>query len=218
MDIASCIAVVHYFSDFITFRVTVDTTFDEFKEIVCAQWKQFTPLGISFFHRESGKDLPVDCTFSLQALTSLTHTKKQTSFDLYLHNVKHVASSSSRASSSVTCDSTESVRYSEVVTNFLENGKLPRKTLLSDGWTSALGKTGHVFVGGIKQVRDAFTKYRLRSGFVMTVTHNEPSRFTAKCQDENCLWHFHAAALDDDFLIFQVKKFISEHTCGVGGM
>ncbi|MCL7044899.1 hypothetical protein MKW94_000408, partial [Papaver nudicaule] len=41
----------------------------------------------------------------------------------------------------------------------------------------------------------AFTKYRLRSSFVMTVTHNEPARFTAK-----------------------FKKFISEHTCGVGGM
>ncbi|RZC88523.1 hypothetical protein C5167_016387 [Papaver somniferum] len=111
MDVVSFIVVVRYFSDFITTLVDVETTLDELKVEVCKRWLQFTPLGICFFFREGGKDLPIDCDYLLQALTSLTHSKKKTSFDIFLENVTDVASSSSsrEASSIYNGSSTSSI-------------------------------------------------------------------------------------------------------------
>lgn len=203
----SCIAVVRYFSDFITLRVNTDIKLDEFKEQVCKEWKQYTPLGITFFFRESGKDFPLDCDFSLQALISITNSKQKTSVDIFLQNVPRVASSSSsRADSSISngSSSTSSSTNNLTVAMYLEDKSKPAKPLLSDGWPKVLGDIGHVFVEGVKQVRVAFTKYRLRTGFQMIVTHNERSRFTAKCADEKCGWKFHAASIDERNEMFQV--------------
>lgn len=216
----SCIAVVRYFSDFITLRVNTDIKLDEFKEQVCKEWKQYTPLGITFFFRESEKDFPLDCDFSLQALISITNSKQKTSVDIFLQNVPRVASSSSsRAYSSISngSSSTSSSTNNLTVAMYLEDKSKPAKPLLSDGWPKVLGDIGHVFVEGVKQVRVAFTKYRLRTGFQMIVTHNERSRFTAKCADEKCGWKFHAASIDERNEMFQVRSYNPEHICGAGG-
>ncbi|RZC84449.1 hypothetical protein C5167_047236, partial [Papaver somniferum] len=216
----SCIAVVRYFSDFITLRVNTDIKLDEFKEQVCKEWNQFTPLGITFFFRESGKDFPLDCDFSLQALISITNSKQKTSVDIFLQNVPRVASSSSsREDSSISngSSSTSSSTNNLTFAMYLEDKSKPAKPLLSDGWPKVLGDIGHVFVEGVKQVRVAFTKYRLRTGFQMIVTHNERSRFTAKCADEKCGWKFHAASIDERNEMFQVRSYNPEHICGAGG-
>ncbi|XP_026429039.1 uncharacterized protein LOC113325007 [Papaver somniferum] len=119
MAVSSSLAIVHYFSDFITTRVSIETTLDQFKAEVCRQLKQFTPLGISFFFREDGKDLPVDCDYSLRALASLTNNQKKASFDIFLQNVTHLASSSSsRAVSSISNGSSMSSRNNHVVGMF----------------------------------------------------------------------------------------------------
>ncbi|RZC46369.1 hypothetical protein C5167_039317, partial [Papaver somniferum] len=144
MAVVSCIAVVRYFADFITTRVGIETTLDEFKDQVCKQWKQFTPFGICFFFREA-------------------------------------SSSSSRSYSSTNNGSSTSSRNTQSVGMYLEDKSKPAKPLLSDGWPKVLGEIGHVFVKGVKEVGIACTKYRLRTGFNMVVTHNERSRFTAKC-------------------------------------
>ncbi|RZC52051.1 hypothetical protein C5167_020480, partial [Papaver somniferum] len=92
-----------------------------------------------------GKDLLIDCDYSLQALASLTNNKHKTSFDIYLQNVTHVASSSS--SRAVSCmsngSSTSSINNSSVGM-YLEDRSKPAKPLLSDGWTKVLGEIGHV--------------------------------------------------------------------------
>ncbi|KAI3882450.1 hypothetical protein MKW92_040433 [Papaver armeniacum] len=51
----------------------------------------------------------------------------------------------------------------------------------------------------------------------MIVTHNERSRFTAKCADEKCGWKFHAASIDERNEMFQVRSYNPEHICGAGG-
>ena len=204
----SCIAIVHYFSDFITMRVSTDIKLEEFKELVCKEWKHFTPLGITFFFRESGKDFPLDCDYSLQSLISITNSRQKTSVDVYLQFVRHAASSSSssRAESSISSGSSSlcSSRNNRTVAMYLEDKSKPAKPLLSDGWPMVLGEIGHIFVEGVRQVRDAFTKYRLRTGFEMIVTHNERSRFTAKCANGKCGWKFHAASIDERNEMFQV--------------
>ncbi|RZC70908.1 hypothetical protein C5167_034069 [Papaver somniferum] len=218
MAVVSCISVVRYFSDFITTRVDVEITLDEFKVKVCKQWQQFTPLGICFFFREGGKDLPVDCDYLLQALTTLAHSKKKTSFDIFLQNVTHVASSSSsRAVSSICNGSSMSSRNNCSVGMYLEDMSKSAKPLLSDGWPKVLGEIGHLFVEGVKQVRIAYTKYRLRTGFNMVLTHNECSRFTAKCGVKECGWKFLAASIDERNEIFMVIAYNPEHTYGASG-
>ncbi|RZC73218.1 hypothetical protein C5167_048693 [Papaver somniferum] len=218
MAVASSIVVVHYFSDFITTRVSIETTLDECKAEVFRKWKQFTPLGICFFFREGGKDLPVDCDYLLQALASITNNKKKTSSDIFLKNVTHVASSSrSREVSSVSNGSSTSSRNNYAVGMYLEDRRKPAKPSLSDAWPKVLGEIGHVFVEGVKEVRIAYTKYRFRTGFNMVVTYNERSRFTAKCALKECGWKFHAASIDDRNEMFQVRAYNPEHTCGAGG-
>ncbi|RZC73659.1 hypothetical protein C5167_049142 [Papaver somniferum] len=198
MAAVSCIVVVRYFSDFITTRVDVETTLDEFKVKACKHWQQFTPLGICFFFREGGKYLPVDCEYFLQALTSPAHSKKKTSVDIFLQNVTHVASpSSSRAVSSICNGSSTSSRNNCSVGMYLEDRSKPAKPLLSDGWLKVLGEIGHMFIEGFNQVRIAYAKNRLRTGFNMVVTHNERSRFTAKCVVKECGWKFLAASIDE---------------------
>ncbi|RZC55552.1 hypothetical protein C5167_014419 [Papaver somniferum] len=205
MDVVSCIVVVRYFSNFITIRVNVETKLDEFKEQVCKELKQFTPLGICFFFREGGKEFPVDCDSSFQSLASISHSKKKTSVDIFLQNVTHVASSSSSRAASFISDgsSTSSSRNNFSVAMYLEDKSKPAKPLLSDGWPKVLGEIGHVFVEGVKQVRIAYTKYRLRTGFNMVVTYNERSGFTAKCAVKECGWKFHAASIDERNEMFQ---------------
>ncbi|RZC56846.1 hypothetical protein C5167_015700, partial [Papaver somniferum] len=200
-------------------RVNTDIKLDEFKEQICKEWKQFTPLGICFFFREGGKDFPLDCDYSLQALISITNSKKKDSVDIFLQNVIHVgSSSSSRADSSISNgSSTSSSRNNRSVAMYLEDKSKPAKPLLSDGWPKIPGEIGHVFVEGVKQVRIAFTKYRLRTGFNIVVTHNERSRFTGKCAEERCGWKFHAASIDERNEMFQVRSYNPEHICGVGG-
>ncbi|RZC51630.1 hypothetical protein C5167_020059 [Papaver somniferum] len=162
----SCIVVVRYSSDFITLRVNTDIKLEEFKEQVCRELKQFTPLDSSISNGSS---------------------------------------------------STSSSRNNLTVAMYLEDKRKPAKPLLSDGWTKVLGEIGHVFVEGVTQVRVAFTKYLLRTGFQMIVTHNERSRFTAKCADEKCGWKFHAASIDERNEMFQVRSYNPEHICGAGG-
>ncbi|RZC58721.1 hypothetical protein C5167_006026, partial [Papaver somniferum] len=208
MAVPSSIVVVHYFSDFITTRVSIETTLDEFKAEVCRQWKQFTQLGIFFLLPRRREDLSVDCDYSFQALASLTNNKKNTSFDIFLQNVTHVASSSnSRAVSSISNGSSTSLGNNYAVGMYLEDWSKPAKPLLSDGWPKVLGEIGHVFLEGVKEVRIAYTKYRLRTGFNMVVTHNERSRFIAKCAVKECGWKFNAASIDDRNEMFQIGVF-----------
>ncbi|XP_026460335.1 uncharacterized protein LOC113361242 [Papaver somniferum] len=109
-----------------------------------------------------------------------------------------------------------SSRNNRTVAMYFEDKSKPAKPLLSDGWPKVLGEICHVLVEGVKQVRVAFTKYRLRTGFKMIVTHNERSRFTAKCEDEKCGWKFHAASIDERNEMFQVRSYNPEHICGTG--
>ncbi|RZC84337.1 hypothetical protein C5167_047125 [Papaver somniferum] len=150
MVVVSSIVVVRYFSDLITTRVNIETTLDDFKDEVCKQWKQFTPLYICFLFREGGKDLSVDCDYSIQVVASPTDSKKKTIFDIFLRNVTHVASSSrSRAISSISNGSSTSSRNNFSVGMYLEDRSKPAKPLLSDGWPKVLGEIGHVFVEGV---------------------------------------------------------------------
>ncbi|RZC56137.1 hypothetical protein C5167_014997 [Papaver somniferum] len=110
-----------------------------------------------------------------------------------------------------------SLRNNHAVGMYLEDRSKPTKPLLSDGWPKVLGEIGHVFVEGVKEVRIAYTKYRLRTGFNMVVTHNERSRFTAKCTVKECVWKFHTTSIDDRNEMFQVRAYNPEHTCGAGG-
>ncbi|XP_026410019.1 uncharacterized protein LOC113305134 [Papaver somniferum] len=166
-----------------------------------------------------GNEFPLDCYYSLQALISITNSKKKTSADIFLQNVTHVASSSSsREDSSIYNGfSTSSSRNNRTVAMYLEDKNKPTKPLLSDGWPKVIGEVSHVFVEGVKKVRIAFTKYLLRTGFNMVVTHNECSRFTSKCADSKCGWKFHAASIDERNKMFQARSYNPEHICGAGG-
>ncbi|KAI3990535.1 hypothetical protein MKX01_022835, partial [Papaver californicum] len=86
---------------------------------------------------------------------------------------------------------------------YLEDHSKRVKPLLSDSWPKVLGEVGHVFFDGIKEVRIAYTKYHIRTGFSMVVTHNGPSRFSAKCEVKEYGWKFHAASIDERNEMFQ---------------
>ncbi|XP_026396119.1 uncharacterized protein LOC113290750 [Papaver somniferum] len=113
-------------------RVNTDIKLDEFKEQVCKELKQFTPLGICFFFREGGKEFPLDCDYSLQALVSITNSKKKTSIDIFLQNVTYVASSSSsREDSSISNGSTSIDEKNEMFQAYNRREKV-YKTIYGD--------------------------------------------------------------------------------------
>ncbi|XP_026396246.1 uncharacterized protein LOC113290870 [Papaver somniferum] len=84
MAAVSCIVVVRYFEDFITTRVDVETTLDEFKDQFCKQWKQFTPFGICFFFQEASSS----SSRSSSSITngSSTSSRNTQSLGMYLED------------------------------------------------------------------------------------------------------------------------------------
>ncbi|XP_028060812.1 uncharacterized protein LOC114264399 [Camellia sinensis] len=89
--------------------------------------------------------------------------------------------------------------------------------LLSESWASCISNVGQCFEGEAGEFRKVLNKYAIECGFQFKFRKNDSVRITAVCmfnESRGCLWSVHARMMNVNGF-FYLKKWNSEHTCGV---
>ncbi|XP_026399059.1 uncharacterized protein LOC113294901 [Papaver somniferum] len=71
-------------------------------------------------------------------------------------------------------------------------------------------------MGGVKAVILAVDKYKMATGYKIIILKNDKTRFTAKCEENDCGWRIHFGPVNGDISRFVLKDFSVIHSCGVG--
>ncbi|XP_026459708.1 uncharacterized protein LOC113360414 [Papaver somniferum] len=111
---------------------------------------------------------------------------------------KQWSTSSSTANSCVT----ESPKFVKVVDHDADKAK----PLISEEWLYIFDKIGREFMGGVKAVRLVVDKYKMATGYKISILKNDKStRFIAKCQEVGCCWRIHFGPVNGDISRFVLK-------------
>ncbi|XP_026419564.1 uncharacterized protein LOC113315509 [Papaver somniferum] len=129
--------------------------------------------------------------------------------DIYL-NVDVIPKRTSRSNSGCSTSSGSSTANSCVS----ESPKLLRvvdhdadkdKPLIIDEWVYIFDKIGREFMGGVKTARIAVDKYKIATGHKIFILKTDKTRFTAKCEEDDCGWRIHFGPVNGDISRFVLK-------------
>ncbi|CAL5353027.1 unnamed protein product [Camellia sinensis] len=91
------------------------------------------------------------------------------------------------------------------------------KVFLSAPWANGIQHVGQSYQGGASEFRNVLRKYAVECGFLFKFVKNDSVRITAVCtmrESRGCMWLVHARVLNANGF-FYLRKWNSEHTCGV---
>ncbi|RZC88519.1 hypothetical protein C5167_016378 [Papaver somniferum] len=71
-------------------------------------------------------------------------------------------------------------------------------------------------MGGVKTVRLAVDKYKMATGYKIIILKNDKTRFTGKCEENDCGWRIHFGPVNGDISRFVLKDSNVIHSYGVG--
>ncbi|XP_026419418.1 uncharacterized protein LOC113315343 [Papaver somniferum] len=151
-------------------------------------------------------------TFRVNTSTNVDELKHFAYFYLNVDVIlKHTSRSNygcSTSSGSSTANScvTESPKLARVVDHDADKAK----PLICDEWIYIFDKVIREFIGGAKVVRLFVDKYKMATGYKIVIFKNDKTRFTAKCEENDCGWRIHFRPMSGDLWCwFEVKEAVT---------
>ncbi|RZC93428.1 hypothetical protein C5167_026039 [Papaver somniferum] len=87
--------------------------------------------------------------------------------------------------------------------------------LVSDEFIYIFNKIGREFMGGVEVVRIVLDKYKIATGYKISILKNDKSRYTTKCKEVECSWRINLGPVNGDIYRFSMKAANILHRCSV---
>ncbi|KAI3854897.1 hypothetical protein MKW92_008236 [Papaver armeniacum] len=219
-------------------RVTKSTTIETLKTVVCVRWTVLNPWSVRFVLKGQCNQVYVDSDFALLAVFERFFMRGVATFNLFCErfvcpttpmlpapcqnpittscsdkNPTTVQSRGPRVVSPVSKDARAK--------KYFEGSQAGVKQKKSKLWKQAITGVGQIFYNGVQEVRNVVAMVCFENGHEpdSKKRKSEPSRYTVRCKNwktAGCLWEFHAKSITKDNKIFEVMRYVKDHTCGAG--
>ncbi|KAI3855476.1 hypothetical protein MKW92_024079 [Papaver armeniacum] len=219
-------------------RVTKSTTIETLKTVVCGRWTVLNPWSVRFVLKGQCNQVYVDSDFALLAVFERFFMRGVATFSLFCERFVCPSTPMSPApcpnpiptSCSDKNPITVQARGPRVVSpvskdarakKYFEGSQAGVKQNKSKLWKQAITGVGQIFYNGVQEVRNVVAMVCFENGHEpdSKKRKSEPSRYTVRCKNwktAGCLWEFHAKSITKDNKIFEVMRYVKDHTCGAG--